>query len=237
MGSRNNASRISRFVFAIVMLCAALAAHADPLQFGARTLEIPKPQGFDALSPVSPNQLKLAQAYLPASNRLVEIYVLPESIWAIIAGKGPPMARYFQLQVIRDIDGASISENQFQEGVKEMEAEIEESMKLTQELNAQLQKGNNTAERMTSTNPQVALSGMEYLGIYRREPWGLFFTMKVHATAGGVDKTAVGSGAVILINQQPLLTYAYARFEAESDRQWTEQAASAWADAIRGANP
>jgi len=231
-------SRISRFVFAIVMLCAALAAHAEPLQFGARTLEIPRPQGFDALSIISPNQFKLAQAYLPATNRLVEAYILPEDAQAIVAIMAPSMARYFQLQVIRNLDGASISESQFQAGVKEMETEIEQGMKLTQELNAQIQKGNETAERMASKNPQVALSGTEYLGIYRREPWGLFFTIKVHASAAGRgDKTIVGSGAIMLANRQPLLVYGYSRFEAESDRQWTEQAVSAWADAIRGANP
>jgi hypothetical protein len=91
---------------------------------------------------------------------------------------------------------------------------------------------------MTTSDPKVALSGIEYLGVYRREPWGLFFSIKSGLSAGdGTNQTLVCGGALVLINYQLMFLYAYSQYHDDSDRHWAEQATSAWADAVRAANP
>jgi len=221
-----------------MLLCCAFAAAAT-LQFGTRSLNIPEPQGFTALSSVSPRYMQLAQAYLPATNRLVEAYATPADAKALAEGRSSPLVRYLQLQAPRAAEGMPISETEFTQASKEMESQFETTMRNSKDTTDDLtQKGNAEIKRITSTDPKVALSGIEYLGAYRREPWGLFFTIKSGVSAsGGGNQTLVCAGALVMINYQLLFMYSYAQYHDSADREWVEQATSAWADATRAANP
>jgi len=230
-------ARSARFLLALALLLAATAAGADPMQFGGRSLDIPPPAGFVPIAAISPKLMQTIEAYLPASNRLVETYTAPADAMVLGAGKPPKMTRYFQLQVMRALDGAAVSEKEFQDNTKEMEKGIAQSVRDSEQLDAQIQHGNAAVERTTSVNPKAAVSGLQYLGMPRREPWGLFFTMQARLTAtGGMDENMVVGGALILVNRQLLVLGAYAKSNDESNRRWAEQSVSAWADAIRAAN-
>lgn len=221
-----------------LLLCCAYVAAAS-LQFGARSLNVPEPQGFTALSNVSPRYMQLAQAYLPATNRLVEAYATPADAKALAEGRASTLTRYLQLQVPRAAEGTPISEQEFTQASKEMEGQFESTMRNSKDTTDDLtKKGNAAVKRATSTDPKVALSGIEYLGVYRREPWGLFFTIKSGVSSGDSNKeTLVCAGALVMINYQLLFMYSYAHYQDSADREWVEQAASAWADATRAANP
>jgi len=230
-------TRSARFLLALAMLLAAATAGADPVRFGARSLDIPPPAGFVPIAAISPKFLQTLEAYLPAGNRLAETYTTPADAMVLGAGKPAKMTRYFQLQVLRALDGVAISEKEFQDNARQMEEGIAQSVRDSEPLNAQIEHGNAAVERATSANPKAAMSGLQYLGMPRREPWGLFFTMQARFTAtGSVDQKMVVGGAVILVNRQLLVLGAYTRLNNERDRRWAEQAVSAWADAIRAAN-
>ena len=228
----------SLILTSMLLLCCAFAAAAT-LQFGTRSLNIPEPQGFTPLSSVSPRYMQLAQAYLPASNRLVEAYATPADAKALSEGRGSQLVRYLQLQAPRAAEGTPLSEQEFAEASKAMEEQFESTMRNSKDLiDDAAKKGNAEIKRITSTDPNVALSGIEYLGAYRREPWGLFFTIKSGVSAGdGAKQTLVCSGALVMINYQLLFMYSYAQYHDSADREWVEQATSAWADAARAANP
>lgn len=221
------------------LLVLASAALADSRQFGSRTLNIPNPEGFEPLAAVSPRYIQAAQAYLPATNRLVDAYASAADAQLLGQGQPTALARYFQLQAPRKADGLAVSEKEFTDASKEIESGLEQTLKNSQELTSQLtQQGNAEIKRMTTTDPKVALSGVNYLGAYRREPWGLFFTIKSGVSAAdGTNQVLVCGGALVLVNYQLLFLYSYSQFHDESDRQWVEQATSAWADAVRAANP
>lgn len=217
----------------------ATFTHAATVQLGSRSLNIPNPEGFEPLTPVSPRYIQAAQAYLPASNRLVEAYAAPADAKALAQGQSATLARYFQLQAPRKAEGVVVSASEFADASKEVEGGFEQTVKNSQPLATQLtEQGNAEVKRMTESDPKIALSSIGYLGAFRREPWGLFFTIKSGLTAeGGANQIMVCGGALVLVNYQLLFMYSYSQYRDESDRRWVEQATSAWADAARAANP
>ena len=213
------------------------AAQEDSIKFGSRSLHIPRPQGFEPISAVAPAFVQTLQAYNP--NRLAEIYVTPADAKIFSSGQTTDVARYFQLQVARQLDGVEISEEDFREFSKLAETRMRSIVEDNQEvINSQFERGNAKVKRMNSKDPQISVSGPRYLGIYRREPWGVFFTMKMNVAAGGDKEQTpiVLSGALVLANRQVMNLISYAVFLDASDRKWTEQTVSAWADAVHKAN-
>jgi hypothetical protein len=225
-------------LFSFVSLVATVT-HAATVQFGARSLNIPNPEGFEPLTTVSPRYIQAAQAYLPATNRLVEAYATPADAKALAQGQAATLTRYFQLQAPRNAEGVVVSANEFSDASKQVEGGFEQSVKNSQSLATQLtEQGNAEVKRMTENDPKIALSEIGYLGAFRREPWGLFFTIKSGLKAeGGANQIMVCGGALVLVNYQLLFMYSYSQYRDESDRRWVEQATSAWADAARAANP
>src|SRR5262249_43355138 len=120
------------------------------------------------------------------------------------------------------------------------ESSINEAMKNVSSTTDQLtREGNARVERATSQDPKLSMSGMQQLGFFRREPWGVFFTIKSHVASGAAQQQEdmVGACAFVMVNYQGLSRYSYAHYHGESDRRWVEQSVSAWADAVRAANP
>jgi hypothetical protein len=213
--------------------------HAETVVLGSRSLSIPNPEGFEPLASASPNYIQAAQAYLPATNRLVEAYATPADTKALAQGQAIPLERYFQLQTPRKAEGVVVSAAEFADASKQVEEGFEKSVNNSQPLAKQLtEQGNAEMKRLTKSDPKIALSGIGYLGAFRREPWGLFFSIKSGLTAeDGTNQVMVCGGALVLVNYQLMFLYSYSHYRDESDRRWAEQATSAWADAIRAANP
>ena len=212
-------------------------ADQDVFQFGARSVRVPKPQGFVPIVAIAPKVAQIAQAYAP-TNRLVEMYFTADDAKGLAAGKGITPASSFDLQVMRQFDGVAVSEKQFEEMIKQSAAQMERAgQDMKKSLDTETKQGNANAKRSIGVDPKAAVSGTEYLGVYRREPWGLFFTMKNHiATRGDTGRTMIASTATVLVNQQVLFLNSSAVFHDESDQKQIEQAMSAWVDAIRKAN-
>lgn len=221
--------------------CAVADAQAAPVAFGKRTLEIPAPTGFVAVAKISPELLRLSEGYLPAGNRLVEIYLSEDEAAALARGEGAQMQRYFQLQVMRSVDGQPISAEEFSTASKQVEDGIRETIpSLAAEYGDIAAKGNAQVKDAVGVDPGVELGPATYLGAFRREPWGTFFTIALTVASGDAasrsDERTVGASALVLVNHQVLYLYSYNDYGSEADRRWAEGAVSAWADAVRRAN-
>ncbi len=241
-------TRCSTLLFAAaigaVSLLQAGTLGAEPTAFGSRTLEIPAPDGFVPVGKDVPDYLSISQAYLPAQNRLVEIYTTAEDKAAFLAASEPELARYFQLQVARGIDGKTISSAEFSQASGLMEAELEKAFGNMTEQAAELaHKGNTALQEKTGSDAKVSFGGIRYLGVFRREPWAMFFTLGSDVQISGSDVDAGESGAMIsagalaLINHQIVYLYAYADDTGPEAHAWAQNAVSAWADAVNRANP
>jgi hypothetical protein len=225
-------------IIAIPIVFACAQALAEPVTFGARTFNMPAPEGFVAVSKSAPRYVQLSQGYLPASNRLVEAFVPAEAAQALAENRGASFERYFQLQTLRKADGRPLSSEDFRNTTTEIEAQFAKVLKevdvdkLTREGNAQVKKS-------TTTDPQVAISGIESQGVYRREPWGIFFTVRSRVASGvsGEPTDLICAAGLTLINHQLMYLNGYAQQHGPADERWVQQAVSSWADMVHAANP
>jgi hypothetical protein len=222
---------------------AASAASAQTLTFGSRTLKVPAPApGFEPTSQALPAYVQASQAYLPAGTRLVEVYVPQKDIDDMKAGVGGLIPRYFQVQVMTAMDGRPISTQEFADGVDDIEAGIEAAVPKIEDEAARLtEQGNAAVSAQAGEDPNLKLGGVQYHGIVRREPWGLFFTMSMDVQLQIEGETSPGraysASGIILVDHQLMQIAAYADADDPNAKQWAEKAVSDWADAIRAANP
>ncbi len=232
--------RLRIFPQFIVISCIFLSQSllADTLTFGSRNLNIPAPEGFVPIAKSAPEHLAAAQGYLPPGNRLVESYVTPDAARALAEHKSVALDRYFQLQTLRKVDGKPLSADDFRGATSEIEAAFVKALKET-DVDRLVENGNAQVKNMTSKDPKLSLSAVESQGVYRREPWGIFFTVKSHlATSSSAEDTdLISAGALALINHQLMYLNGYAALKSPDDRRWVEQAVSAWADMVHAANP
>jgi hypothetical protein len=232
------AGATARALIAVSLVCIGTVAGADPISFGTRTLDLPAPEGFVAVSPKAPQYVKLAQAYLPAGNRLVEVYAEPETADRLASGTATSLLRYFQIQTLRSADGKILSSSEFAEGSHTIEAELIKAFGKLPDHSKELSQGNAAASREAGKTVDVRIGETNYLGTFKREPWAVFYSMR--ATVGAGDDTPVtilNSGAITLINHQFLFLYAYAQETGPESQRWTEAAVTQWADAIHASNP
>jgi hypothetical protein len=224
-----------------LLLAFAGSAQAEPVAFGTRSLEIPAPPGFVAVAQEMPQFLQISQAFLPPQNRLVEIYVAPEDREDLRAAREAPLARYFQLQVGKPVEGMVIAAGDFLQARDTMESELKKALGTLDEQSKQItEKGNEQLKQITGSDVEVEFGQIRYLGTFRREPWGLFFALGSDVSlsdAEGETSSVVCAGALVLVNHQVLYLYAYADDTGASAREWAQDAVSAWAEATRSANP
>jgi hypothetical protein len=222
------------------LLLTLATAQAGPISFGQRSIYVPDPDGYVPLSKSLPRFMQVAQAYLPQTNRLVEAYATSPDAAAMEEGKSVALKRYFQIQTLRKTDGVPVSNEEFADAAGEIEKGLRQALGDAASIGKDLtDKGNKEVKRMTSVDPQVSLSETGYLGIYRKEAWGQFFTVKTKLSANVMDKSQdlVCAGVIALVNYQIVFLYGYANYKNEGDRQWVENAVSEWADQVHGANP
>jgi hypothetical protein len=219
---------------------AAGAGLADPVQFGTRTIEIPPPPSgqYRALAAAFPKVVAAMQAFLPTQLRLVDTYVTNDQYTGLALGTNKRLDRYFQLQVARPLDGVPVSEAQFKQarpGILQGVAQVANQLP---RLRDQMTHGNQAVQAQTGHDPGVTLSQPNYLGAFRQTDWGVFYSMKIGVKAAdGQPSTVMAmSGSVIDIDGQLMMLNAYCQFSGPQDLQWTRQAISAWADAVRAAN-
>lgn len=224
---------------AVAALAFASGVAAEPTRFGTRSLDIPAPDGFEPVRKDLPQVFEITEAYLPPGNRLVEIYLDSDTKAALLAGNPQDPSRYYQLQVLRQLDGVTISNEDFAANMAQVEAEIAKVAPTLDKQAADLARsGNSKLQQQTGTDAQVSLSDVQYDGVFRREPWGLFFTMGSNVSAGAERPTRLIAGsAIVMVQNQLLYLYCYTDDTGPESRRWAQENVVAWAQAIRAANP
>jgi hypothetical protein len=233
------ARRVRSFALLCLTALLAPAAAADPVAFGARSLEIPAPAGFVAVAGQMPRYLELSQAYLPAGNRLVEIYHSPADRDAMLQGQDIGLTRYHQLQTLRAFDGKPLSLAEFTAGMAQMETAIQATVE-NLDTAPLTDAGNKALAEQTGDDAAISIGDTRYLGVFRREPWALFFSTTSQVAISGADGhggRVLCAGSAALINHQLVYLYAYTDDTGPEARSWAEAAVAGWADAVRAANP
>lgn len=218
------------------------AAVAAPVSFGDRTLDIPAPAGYVAVATRAPQYISVSQSFLPTGNRLVELFTTPDDGDRLAKREPAVLARYYQLQVLRRFEGTVLSAEDFKDARDQMEASFEQAFgKLDDAARDLAASGSAELRRASGTDAQVTMGGTQFLGAFRREPWGLFFSMRSNVSIEDSGRTAAlpvtASGAITLVNHQLMYFYAYSDGHGADALDWTQQALGQWVDAVRAANP
>jgi hypothetical protein len=226
----------------LLLALTCTASLAAPMSFGSRSVEVPAPERYVSLAASVPKFIEIAQGFLPASNRLVEVYTVPADRDELLKGKAVNVSRQFQLQVPRSMEGKLISQKEFSEASGEMEEGLRKSMGDASKQAADLSAaGTSNLKKTTGVDAGVSMTDIGFQGVYRKEDWGMFFTITTKvATRIGNDNssdTMVVAGALVLANHQLLYLYDYASLRGPADTQWAKDSLSTWADAIHAANP
>ena len=184
----------------------------DSITVGTHRLNIPRPEGFEPIASRAPDFMKTME--IPPGSEIFDSYFTPEDAQTIIDGKKIEIEsfRSFSLQILKELERKTFTDNEFRNGRDEIETGIVRGAQ------------NNTDSH--------------FMGIYRREPWALFFTTKTLThTDDGFSQMLIVSSAIMITNQKVLHLSSGAAYNDESDRRWAESSLSAWANAVRAANP
>lgn len=203
---------------------------------------IPGPADGHAVRAAAPMLFQSTQSFLPQGNRLVEMYVTAEDVAAMKRGEAPPMKRQFQIQVPRAFEGKSMSASDFSDVSGMLEKELAkmdgEFEKRAQQLVAQ---GNASFAAENGPGVTASMDEMRFLGVHRREPWGLFYTMSM---AGAIDSAdgkepfrTYGAGAVMRLGGQLVYLYSYADQMLPDAKTLAQSSLDAWANAVHAADP
>jgi hypothetical protein len=234
VGSSMHFSRCVALAALFLILSCIAAIEAAPITFGTRQLQIPAPTNFEAIGKRAPQQLLAMQAFVPKSIRNVEMYTTAPVAAQLEHGHRAPLGRYFLLQVNNQDEGKPFSFEQFADKTDQIEAELKRQMQNRHVRDNQYvaqaiaQHGNATAAN------QALDASTEFLGLTRKEPWGIFYAVRFKDSDGG---ETIAFNAIVTINYQLLSFAVYAPFHGAQDRAWADLALRDWVSAIRSANP
>jgi hypothetical protein len=227
---------VRAFAYALLLLpLTYCTAGAAPVVFGARTIEIPAPENFQALAQRRPQVITMTQAAVPDGVRVVDVYATAAITASLGAGKQPELGRYFVLEVLRSDDGKPETFDQYANNSDFVEAELRRRVENEREQNDQLAAQASQRLHKPFGEIRAALGiGSEFLGVTRKEPWGLFFSLKTKKADGTLT---INSIALVDVDYQVPSLLVYAPYRNAADRFWAEQAVLDWAKALRAANP
>jgi hypothetical protein len=220
-------------LFLLFVSCIA-TSDAALLSFGTRQLQVPAPAGFEAVAKRAPQSIEAIRTYTPDNIRTVELYTTSQVAAQLARGRQTPLGRYFVLQVDHSDEGKSFSFDRFSGSTEQLEAALKSQLQLDHiGDNKYVAKAIAQHGVSATANPALQASS-EFLGLTRKEPWGLFFAIKFHDKDGS---ETIMDNAIVAINYQLMSLTVYAPYHGPQDRAWADFALLDWANALRGANP
>ena len=230
--------RRSLFLRALVTLAlchAAAAAQAEPVTFGSRSLEVPAPAGLRPVSKSLPQHFSSFEQSPAAGMRLVELYFTPADEAALLTGPSAHLPIYYLLNVEKTAEGRPLDTDTLAEIAAQLEAEYARMLPMDSRGR---DPGRISASQDAASTPapEGVTGAPRFAGTFRREPWGRFATLYYPSTVEG-DPGRYSASAVVLVNYQLLFLSAHSLDDRREARREAEAGVSAWANAVRAANP
>lgn len=215
-------------VFSLLLTLLLLALAPSPsvadqyLQLGNTLLTVPPPTGF-----VSATDERAGEKFAPLVQSMshgrkdgAQLYLTPAEI------RKPKVDRHslvnlFMLAPVNGVDNDEIKKELFDVGPSQLDA-------LAQKVAGSL--------AMKSSGSML---GNESKGVFRQEPWGAFLSFRTTLGISGA-RQSIGLRygiAIIQVNRQLLTLISMTLDDSDAAQATAQNTMSAWADAIRLANP
>jgi hypothetical protein len=97
-------------------------ANADRYELGSRTIEVPAPTGFVAVSTRSAVAMSAVRESFPREVRVIEVYASPSELSAL--GSPPALDRFFSINMARSLQDFRVTEKQFSTLMDDLNTEL-----------------------------------------------------------------------------------------------------------------
>lgn len=226
--------------WSLTTLLFATLADANPvkLKVGEQNLSIPLPAGFVDTASAAPQLKQLGEKqFVTEGSRLLVYGVEQAGLERMKKGQGAPIQRYLQVQVPKQLEGASATPADFAE-VKKLVMQQNPALGKPESQLTKLPKGKLgalTDEKAKQAQPGSPLT----LGVLADDERSLTaLTLTRYDTKAGTtgSVTVLTATSHVLVKDKLLHFYLYADYLKPGDADWLREAADAWIKAVLKAN-
>jgi hypothetical protein len=241
---RRGASTLAIAWLLFGMLCLAGAqaqTTADPLQVGGVTIEAPSLPGFNEITKVSPDVVALAQTMIPATNRLLGVYLSDWDYEKLVNGEAPDFDRYMFIQVHRELENKNISRSDFGEISTQLKAQQDTILDdVREDVGKIFDSASDQISKDYDVSLDMQLGDQKSLGVFLDQPNAVAFTslVKYQGSLEGesFDYVMAGSTMLMKVKRRLLYVYVYSQYETQADVDWVESRTSELANLILTTN-
>lgn len=222
----------------LAALLFAAAANATAIKVGGQSLDVPLPAGFVDTATAAPQLKQLGEKqFTSEASRLLVYGVEQAGLERMKKNQGEPIQRYLQVQVPKQLEGASATPADFAELKKLV---LQQNPALTNAANplSALPKGKLgalTDEKARQAQPGTPLT----LGVLRDDERSLTtLALSRFETKAGKSGTVyvLTATSYILVKDKLLHFYLYADYLKPADAEWLRETSDAWLKTVLQAN-
>ncbi len=222
----------------LVALLFTAVANATVVKVGGQSLNMPLPAGFADTAAAAPQLKQLGEKqFTSEASRLLVYGVEQAGLERMKKNQGEPIQRYLQVQVPKQLEGASATPADFAE-LKKLVLQQNPSLTKSENQLATLPKGKLgelTDEKAKQAQPGTPLT----LGVLRDDERSLTtLTLSRFETKAGKTGTVYVLTATshVLVKDKLLHFYLYADYLKPADAEWLRETSNAWLQAVLQAN-
>ncbi|KGQ19715.1 hypothetical protein LF41_2653 [Lysobacter dokdonensis DS-58] len=207
---------------------------------GGKTIELPAPQAGYTAVPARDDALnRLLDASVTPTNRLIAAWLSDGDLADAERGDIHEMPRHFDAQIMRAIESATVSGDDFATLRPMVEKQmVEQAATIQSQVNAQMHRVDGVASEINDAQTAITMESMTPMPVHASSERAFELSMRsVYArqVGGHADRFTVNASmALVHVHGKVLFLYAYGD---ENDLQWSRDALHAWVQAVVAANP
>lgn len=212
-----------------------------PLQVGGVAIEAPALPGFNEISKISPDVVALAEAMIPATNRLLGVYLSDRDYEKLVNGESPDFDRYMFIQVHRELENKNVSRADFREISTQLKAQQDTILEdVREDVGKIFDSASDQISKDYDVSLDMQLGDQKSLGVFLDQPNAVAFTSLVkyqgNLEGESFDYIMAGSTMLMKVKRRLLYVYVYSQYETQADVDWVESRTSELANLLLTAN-
>lgn len=229
---------VQRAFFAILLLLSQTVSAVE-IAVGGRTIEIPVPEGYAALTPEMSPLYEMMFSYVVPSNERYLILIPNAVADAARRGEDVDYERYMIVEAERHTAQADLSRAQFADFRNLLRDQLDDSYEaVRQSLPDIAEDASDAASDFSESELELSFGDIVYYGVHRNSDNVLAVSqlMSIGVTVDGEetgDELGIATAAFVLVREKLIFAYVYG---AKDDLEWSREFSANWVDQIVAAN-
>ncbi len=228
------------FLAAVLGLVLAESAAAATFDVGGTQLEIPPPKGCTRVTEKMGALHRLCQRMVDPMNDTLAYYIVESDVPIALAGKVPPLNRYFILKAPADpnLKRRVVTAKDFAEIKSALRRQNKEIFKTVEsKLPEMMGKTSQSIRREFDVDIALRVSDMVPLDPHYETDNAMAYSLyaRVQTSTEGVNANHVVAATTTFMDAAGKIVYLYC-YAPQGDLEWTREASKAWAADITAGN-